>query len=78
MPFVKVTYPHRRDGKKYEQGDVYHMSSADAAQVVADGKGEIVKLSPKEIQAWAKNVKPAEAKPARRAPAKTETKRADG
>lgn len=78
MPFVKVSYPHRRGGETYEQGVVYHMSSADAAQVVADGKGEIVKLSPAEIKRWAKDVKPVEAKPARRAPAKTETKRADG
>lgn len=55
MPFVKVTYPHKRGGVRYESGQVYFVSSDTARTMVADGKARRVKLSPKEVQAWVKS-----------------------
>jgi len=55
MPHVKIGYPHKApDGTKRTQGETVYMSSAEAEGIVADGKGKIVKVSPKEAVKIAK------------------------
>ena len=64
MPHVKIGYPHKApDGTKRVQGETVYVSSAEAEGIVADGKGKIVKVSPKEAVKIAEAAKPKADKP---------------
>jgi len=65
MPHVKIGYPHKApDGTKRVQGETVYVSSAEAAGIVADGKGKIVKVKPAEAVKIAEASKPKDDKPA--------------
>jgi len=64
MPHVRIGYPHKApDGTKRVQGETVYVSSTEAAGIVADGKGKIVKVDPAEAVKIAEAAKP-KAKPA--------------
>ena len=65
MPHVKIGYPHKApDGTKRTQGETVYVSSTEAEGIVADGKGKVVKVSPKEAVKIAEASKPKDDKPA--------------
>ena len=70
MPHVKIGYPHKApDGTKRTQGETVYVSSTEAAGIVADGKGKVVKVSPDEAVKIAEASKPkAKSAPKQEAP----------
>lgn len=64
MPHVKIGYPHKaKDGTKRVQGDIVYVTSEEARNIVADGKGKIVKPSPEEVVKLGGGKVPAKAAP---------------
>lgn len=50
MPHVKIGYPHKApDGTKREPGDIVFVSPQEARDIVAGGKGKVVKPTPQEV-----------------------------
>lgn len=64
MPHVHISYPHKaKDGTKRVQGDTVYVTSTEAKNLVADGKGKIVTPSPEEVVALAGKKVPAKPEP---------------